>query len=301
MRLAYPTSSSDWRRPSRGQRAKAIGLTLAAELIFVILFLGLAPKLIEQADDPGELVTFDLAAPASESKKTPQKAKSTRVSCPRSGPSMPPPVPKVSLSQCLCQLSKEDLAAPIFSSRMSGDVGRKARCDGTVLRSRGVLLYRPNGSRADHPISRPICPCAAAGSSAEIAADNSELPGRIAAADESRRGRPGQACAGLVQFKVRPRESTASRCRVWVHSLRFRKRAVDDLSFRTTPGAGRPRTVPTGRWWQSTDCVGARHVARPSTTLRAVPPPSGRIFTARRACAIGPSVPQIAPAGVAQW
>ena len=32
--------------------------------IFVILFLGLAPKLIEQAEDLGEPLTFDLAPPA---------------------------------------------------------------------------------------------------------------------------------------------------------------------------------------------------------------------------------------------
>ena len=49
MRLTFSRPSNDWRRPTPRQRALAIGLTLAAELIFVILFLGLAPKLIEQA------------------------------------------------------------------------------------------------------------------------------------------------------------------------------------------------------------------------------------------------------------
>ncbi|HMI41448.1 MAG TPA: hypothetical protein VK485_09495, partial [Sphingomicrobium sp.] len=72
MRLAYQEPSSDWRRRSARQRALAIGLTLAAELIFVILLLGLAPKLIETVETPNQPLSFDLATPTPEAKKAPR-------------------------------------------------------------------------------------------------------------------------------------------------------------------------------------------------------------------------------------
>ena len=85
MRLTLPNSSSDWRRPSPRQRAMAIALTLAAELIFVILFLGLAPKLIEQVEDPGEPLTFDLAPPAPKAAPRPKAKGRGESATPRRG------------------------------------------------------------------------------------------------------------------------------------------------------------------------------------------------------------------------
>ena len=175
MRLAFPTPSSDWRRPSRGQRVKAMALTLAAELIFVILlFLGLAPKLIEQADEP-ELVTFDLAAPAPEAKKTVQKARAkVAKSLPAKPPSMPVPVPQVSLSKSpFVELSSEELAA--------ADIGRFGMSEGSGEKSAaavgpgegpgGARLY--NAEWVVEPTNAQLAGYmpngARAGSSAEIA------------------------------------------------------------------------------------------------------------------------------------
>lgn len=115
MRLTFPRPSSDWRRPSPRQRALAIALTLAAELIFVILFLGLAPKLIEQAETFGEPLTFDLAPPAQKA-KTPPKAK-PQANKSAKAPAQPrrttpplPPIPRQAKAPWV-ELSKEDLAS----------------------------------------------------------------------------------------------------------------------------------------------------------------------------------------------
>jgi len=216
MRAALSEPSSDWRRPSRGQRAKAIALTLCAELIFVILFLGLAPKLIEQDDAPGELVTFDLAAPAPEAKKTPQKAKAevkASKAAPAKRPPMPLPVPQVSLSKApLVELSKEELAAADISRfGNKGDSGTKSAAvigpgegpGGARLHNAEWVVeptdaelaaYMPNGARA--------------GSSAEIACktiDNYRVENcRLLSESPMGSGLARAMRLAAWQFKVRP-------------------------------------------------------------------------------------------------
>ena len=112
MRAAFPTPTSDWRRPSPRQRAMAIALTLAAELIFVILFLGLAPKLIEQAEDLGEPLTFDLAPPAPKAEPRPKARAEARESVARPRAITPPlpPIPPQAKAPWV-EVSKEELAA----------------------------------------------------------------------------------------------------------------------------------------------------------------------------------------------
>src|SRR3990170_8708754 len=118
MRAAFSESSSDWRRPSARQRAKAIGLTLAAELIFVLLLLGLVPSVVEKFEAPGQPITFDLAPPAPQAKTPERKAKAADASkaAPSKRPPIALPVPKVPLPKSpLVELSKEDFAAADIS------------------------------------------------------------------------------------------------------------------------------------------------------------------------------------------
>lgn len=145
MRAALPTPSNDWRRPSRGQRAKAIALTLAAELIFVMLFLGLAPKLIEQDEPAGEPISFDLAPPAPQAKTPERKAKAAdaRKATPSKRPPIALPVPKVPLpASPLVELSKEDLGA--------SDISKLGTAGGSKAGSSAVAMgpgEGPGGAR----------------------------------------------------------------------------------------------------------------------------------------------------------
>jgi hypothetical protein len=122
MRFALPRSSNDWRQPSPRQRVLAIALTLLAELIFVILLLGIAPKIIEKIEPPRLPLTVDLEPATPEAKKAPRpKAKPKTVksaSAPvKSRPVTPPLPPTTPLAKSpLVEMSKEDLAESDISN-----------------------------------------------------------------------------------------------------------------------------------------------------------------------------------------
>jgi hypothetical protein len=176
MRLAYLEPSSDWQRRSARQRALAIGLTLAAELIFIILLLGLAPKLIETVETPNQPLTFDLATPTPEAKKAPRpkpKAKSMKSA---SAPSKPrvitPPTTPLAKSP-LVAMSKEELAAADISKLGTrGESGaNSAVAMGPGEGPGGAHLYRaewvvePTDAQLSYYMPKSI----EAGSSADIA------------------------------------------------------------------------------------------------------------------------------------
>lgn len=118
MRAAVPQSSSDWRRPSARQRAQAIALTLAAELVFLLLLLGLVPSVVEKFEAPGQPISFDLAPPTPQARTPERKDKAAKTSKaqPAKRPPKAVPVPKVSLSKSpFVELSKEDMAAADIS------------------------------------------------------------------------------------------------------------------------------------------------------------------------------------------
>ena len=177
MRLAFPRPSTDWRRPSPRQRALAIALTLCAELIFVILFLGLAPKVIEQLEDPGELVTFDLAPPAPKAAPRPKTkaaaSKSEKAPAQRQ-PVTPPLPPTTPLSKSpLIEISKEDLAASDISKlgNPGGSKGSGASAMGPGEGPGGARLYRAEWvvEPTDAELAYYMPEGIAAGSSADIA------------------------------------------------------------------------------------------------------------------------------------
>ena len=130
MRVALLTSSSDWRRPSPRQRALAIALTLAAELVFLLLLLGLVPSVVEKFEAPGQPISFDLAPPAPEAKTRERKPKAAKTSktTPAKRPPISLPVPKVSLSKSpFVELTKDEMAAADISKfGNSGDNAAKS-------------------------------------------------------------------------------------------------------------------------------------------------------------------------------
>ena len=176
MRQAYTHPSSDWRRPSPRRRALAITLTLLAELVFVILFLGLAPKLTETFDPPGEPLTLDLAPPAPQKRETASRPRAKAAEAtPRKAVAqrLPlPPVPPLAKSPWI-EISKADLAASDLSelgTRGEGTAGKSASL-GPGEGPGGARLYRaewvvePTNAELSSYMPRGIDP----GSSAEIA------------------------------------------------------------------------------------------------------------------------------------
>ena len=108
----------DWRRPSISQRGLAIGLTLLAEIVFLLILLGIGPTVFADRK-PGQPTTVDLI-PAAESErpqtatvaKSADKAEATPVPRP---PTPRPPTPRIppvpNAKSPFLELSREDFAA----------------------------------------------------------------------------------------------------------------------------------------------------------------------------------------------
>jgi len=137
--------SSDWGRSSPRRRLAAIGLTLAAEALFVLILLGLNPSLPDTILSPPTRVTLDLTpeAPAprraSAPKPKPRTAKQAQVQ----SPTKPPPVPP----SPFIAMSKADMAAADISnlgSRAAGAAsaaGNSAAANGPGEGPGGAHLY----------------------------------------------------------------------------------------------------------------------------------------------------------------
>ena len=139
--------SSDWRRSSPRRRATAIALTLAAELLFLIILLGLNPTLPSKILSPPTVVTLDLSPEAAATRKPaprrtlkasaqPQAAKATPVPPRPKAPTLPPSL--------LIPMSKSDLAAADiskFGSRATGADSASAAAMGPGEGPGGAHLY----------------------------------------------------------------------------------------------------------------------------------------------------------------
>ena len=175
MRAAFLTSSSDWRRPSPRQRALAIGLTLIAELIFVLLLLGLVPSVVEKFEAPGEPTTFDLAPPAPKTASRPKPKVKASESAAQPRPVTPPLPPVIPLAKSpWVELSKEDLAASdiaALGTRGVSGAGSSASAMGPGDGPGGARLYKAEWvvEPTDAELAGYMPNGAEAGSSAEIA------------------------------------------------------------------------------------------------------------------------------------
>jgi protein TonB len=107
--------SSDWRRPSPRRRAVAIGLTLAAELLFLLVLLGLNPTLPDKILPRSALQTFNLSpeSPKPRQVSLKPKAKAQLAKLPKV---TPPPKAAPLPPSPLIALSRADLAAADISN-----------------------------------------------------------------------------------------------------------------------------------------------------------------------------------------
>lgn len=216
MRLAYIQSPADWRRPDLSQRALVIGLTLLAELLFLLMLLGLGPASWSDRKDkakPTE-VTFlpEEAAPVHE-QAAPEAAART---VPKPKPiTIVPPIPPTPLAKSpYLKLSHEDYAAADIS-KLGSAGGHGSATHGTSSASVGVgpggaTLYqaewfrRPTDAELNGYMTKSVDP----GSWAEVACKT--IPDNrvenCQALDESP---PGSGLARAIrqagwQFRIRP-------------------------------------------------------------------------------------------------
>jgi protein TonB len=124
----------------------AIALTLGAELIFLILLLGLAPKLIEKVETPSQPLSFDLAPPTPEAKKAPRPKPKAQATKSAAAPAKRPPItpPRLPLVKSpLVEMSKVDFAATDISKLGSrGESGDSASAMGPGEGPGGAHLYK---------------------------------------------------------------------------------------------------------------------------------------------------------------
>jgi protein TonB len=137
--------SSDWRRPSARRRAVAIGLTLAAELLFLLILLGLNPGLPDKILPRSTPLTFDLSPQTPKPRPAPPKPK-TKSQAEQTKPARVTPPPKaIPLPPSpLIALSRAEMAAADISnlgSHGSGGAGASAAA-GPGEGPGGARLYK---------------------------------------------------------------------------------------------------------------------------------------------------------------
>lgn len=126
--------SPDWQRPSSRRRAIAIALTLAAELFFLLILLGLNPVLPSKILTAPTVVSLDLSPATPETRApTPRRTPKTHaqmqaarptLTLPRPKPTPTPPSPLVSLSKS--EMAQADIAHLGTSAAGASSAGASA-------------------------------------------------------------------------------------------------------------------------------------------------------------------------------
>lgn len=214
MHPANPESCPDWRRPSVSQRGLAIGLTLVAELIFLMILLGLGPATwtAREASKP-TLVDLVKAPPAPATQPTAKSAEATkgkpvsRATAPRLPPS---PLAK----SPYLELTREEFAAADISKLGSAGGQGQGRGESTASVGTGpggVTLYRAEwyrGPPTDAELAFYLPRGVAPGSWAEVACKT--IPdNRVENCQAIGESPPGSGLARALrlagwQFRIRP-------------------------------------------------------------------------------------------------
>jgi hypothetical protein len=117
--LAEAQGTSGWQRPSARRRAMAIGLTLLAELLFLVVLLALSPKLPIKILPTGKVITIDLSPERQTSPKTETRRTLNAKTQPKMEKMAPAPPPPKSIPQPtklpIVAVSAADLAAADIS------------------------------------------------------------------------------------------------------------------------------------------------------------------------------------------
>ncbi len=139
MRLAYIQSPADWRRPDVRQRALVIGLTLLAELLFLLMLLGLGPASWgerKEKSKPIEISFLPEADAPIPDEAAPEAARKT-VPKPKPIPTVPPIPPSPLAKSPYLKLSSEDFAAADIS-KLGSAGGHGSATQGASSASVGV-------------------------------------------------------------------------------------------------------------------------------------------------------------------
>ena len=138
MRPADPAIRAQWQRPSARQRALVIGLTLVAELLFLLVLLGFGPASLT-GRDPGRPTLVDLinASPASEPAPTQSKSAEAEVQAARAPQTDTPKLPPSPLAKSsFVKLTSDEFAAADISKL--GSAGGQGRSSGETSASVGT-------------------------------------------------------------------------------------------------------------------------------------------------------------------
>jgi len=135
-----PTSGrfAEWQRPSKRQRALVIGLTLLAELLFLLVLLGFGPASLT-GRDPGRPTLVDLinAPPAPAPAPAPAKSAEAKVKAVPVPQPVPPKLPPSPLAKSpFVKLTREEYAAADISKL--GSAGGQGRSSGETSASAGT-------------------------------------------------------------------------------------------------------------------------------------------------------------------
>jgi len=143
---AAPGRFADWQRPNKRQRALVIGLTLLAELLFLLVLLGFGPASLT-GRDPGRPTLVDLLnAPAPAPAPSPAKsAESKAKAVPVKQPTTPKLPPSPLAKSPFVELTREEYAAADISKL--GSAGGQGKSSGETSASvgtgpGGATLYR---------------------------------------------------------------------------------------------------------------------------------------------------------------
>lgn len=149
-----PDWRTDWRRPSISQRGLAIGLTLLAELIFLLILLGLAPTSFGDRKPASRPTTVDLI-PAPEPQAPAAAAQAETAEAEVAKPVPRPPTPRVppvpNPKSPFLELTREEFAAADISKL--GSAGGKGKSGAGETSASvgtgpgGVTLYRAEWHR----------------------------------------------------------------------------------------------------------------------------------------------------------
>lgn len=210
---ATPETRADWQRPSARQRALVIGLTLLAELLFLLVLLGFGPTSLT-GPEPGQPTLVDLinAPPAPEAAPAPSAAAEAK-SQPVPEPTQPKLPPTPLAKSPFVELTRDEFAAADISKL--GSAGGQGKASGETSASvgtgpGGATLYKaewyrePTDAELAYYLPKSIAPGAWAEVACKTIADN-----RVENCQAMGESPPGSGLARAIrlagwQFRIRP-------------------------------------------------------------------------------------------------
>ena len=131
-----PELRADWRRPSVRQRALVIGLTLVAEILFLLMLLGLGPASWSGREQSEPTLVELINAPSAPSPAKAAEAEAKTKAPPVPRPTTPKLPPSPLAKSPFVKLTREEFAAADISKL--GSAGGQGKSSGATSASVGV-------------------------------------------------------------------------------------------------------------------------------------------------------------------